>query len=203
VRSQTTPRVDTGCALPSEEPRLPELAQPLAFETVYHAYFRQVVGWMRAMKVPAADMEDAAQEVFLIVKRKLPGFRGGSLAGWLYRIADLTARNYRRLAWFKYVFTLGQHHEPADAWTMSGTPAVTLEQKEDQLALAHMLARLSAKRRETLILFEVEGYSGQEIASLQGVPLKTVWTRLHHARKDLVAMVALARRQRERQEGIL
>jgi RNA polymerase sigma-70 factor (ECF subfamily) len=185
----------------SDEPRLDELAVALAFETVYDVHFRQVVAWMRAMKVPAADLEDAAQEVFLVVKRKLPGFRGDNLAGWLYRIADLTARNYRRLAWFKHLFALGHSCEPADAWTMAGTPAVTLQQKEDQRALARMLARLSAKRRETLILFEVEGYSGQEIAALQGVPIKTVWTRLHHARKDLVALVALARKEREREEG--
>ncbi len=187
--------------MPSDEPRLHELAEPLAFETVYAAYFRHVVAWMRAMKVPAADLEDAAQEVFLVVKRKLPGFHGSNLAGWLYRIADLTARNYRRLAWFKHLFALGHGYEPADAWTMAGTPAVTLEQKEDQRALAQMLARLSTKRRETLILFEVEGYSGQEIAALQGVPLKTVWTRLHHARKDLVSLVALARKERERGDG--
>jgi DNA-directed RNA polymerase specialized sigma24 family protein len=60
---------------------------------------------------------------------------------------------------------------------------------------------MSDKRRETLVLFEVEGYSGQEIAALQGVPVKTVWTRLHHARKDLVAMVTDLRNQAEREAG--
>jgi DNA-directed RNA polymerase specialized sigma24 family protein len=119
----------------------------------------------------------------------------------LYRIADLTARNYRRLAWFKHLFTREPSDDVLDALTMGSTPAVTLEQKEDQRALARMLSRMSVKRRETLIMFEVEGYSGAEIASLQGVPIKTVWTRLHHARKDLVAMVATARKQRERELG--
>ena len=177
------------------------MAGPLTFETVYHGYFRQVVGWMRAMNVPAGDMEDAAQEVFLVVRRKLSRFDGDNLAGWLFRIADLTARNYRRLAWFKHLFTRAPSEDPGEAWTMSNTPAVTLEQKEDQRALTRMLAGMSAKRRETLILFEVEGYSGQEIAALQGVPIKTVWTRLHHARKDLVEQVAAARRRHEREMG--
>jgi RNA polymerase sigma-70 factor, ECF subfamily len=200
VGSQTTNPCNVECVKAQGRRLFPELAGPLTFATVYHAYFRRVVSWMRAMRVPGTDMEDAAQEVFLIVQRKLPGFDGDNLAGWLYRIADLTARNYRRLAWFRHVFTRKRSYE-ADLWPMAGTPALTLEQKEDQRALAHMLARMSPKRRETLILFEVEGYSGQEIAALQGVPIKTVWTRLHHARKDLVAMVAAARMRREQDEG--
>jgi RNA polymerase sigma-70 factor, ECF subfamily len=168
---------------------------------VYDAYFSHVVAWMRAMNVPAADLEDAAQEMFLVVQRKLPGFRGDNVAGWLFRIADLTARNYRRLAWFKHLFAGAPSDEHSDSLTTGGTPALTLEQMEDRRALARMLARMSTKRRETLVLFEVEGYSGQEIATLQGVPVKTVWTRLHHARKDLVAMVSAARRRHEREAG--
>jgi RNA polymerase sigma-70 factor, ECF subfamily len=183
------------------EPRMSAPPRPLSFEAVYHTYFQQVVRWMRAMMIPPADLEDAAQEVFLVAQRKLSRFRGDNMAGWLYRIADLTARNYRRLAWFKHLFARDSSDDVFDALTMGSTPAVTLEQKEDQRALSRMFSRMSAKRRETLIMFEVEGYSGAEIASLHGVPLKTVWTRLHHARKDLVAMVATARRQREREVG--
>jgi RNA polymerase sigma-70 factor (ECF subfamily) len=48
-----------------------------------------------------------------------------------------------------------------------------------------LLARLSEKRRSTFILFEIEGYSGEEIAALENVPVATVWTRLHHARREL------------------
>jgi RNA polymerase sigma-70 factor (ECF subfamily) len=44
---------------------------------------------------------------------------------------------------------------------------------------------MGAKKREALVLFELEGLSGQEIALALGVPLKTVWTRLHHARREL------------------
>jgi RNA polymerase sigma-70 factor (ECF subfamily) len=201
VGSQHTIESEAEGMTQAVEPRLPAPPRPLSFETVSHAYFQQVVRWMRAMMIPPSDIEDAAQEVFLVAQRKLSGFHGDNIAGWLYRIADLTSRNYRRLAWFKHLFTREPSDDVLDVLTMGTTPAVTLEQKEDQSALARMLSRMSVKRRETLILFEVEGYSGPEIASLQGVPIKTVWTRLHHARKDLVAMVATARRQREREVG--
>ena len=182
--------------------RLPEISVQLIFDEVYHAYFRQTVAWMRGLGVPEAEIEDVAQDVFLIVRRKLPYFHGGNLAGWLYRIAHLTVRNFRRRAWFKNLFSRGQEIESMELAGMSATPAMALEKKQDQRVLAQMLARMSDKRRATLVLFEIEGYSGQEIATLHGVPVKTVWTRLHHARKDLVAMVAALRKQREAEAGM-
>jgi len=186
---------------PVDLTRLPEIPGNLRFEDVYHAYFRQAVAWIRALGVPDAEIEDVAQDVFLVVRRKLPQFQGGNLAGWLYRIAQLTVRNFRRLAWFKNLFSRSQDLDSTEGLAMSTTPAMALEKKQDQRVLAHMLARMTEKRRETLILFEIEGYSGNEIAALHGVPVKTVWTRLHHARKDLVAMVSTLRQQRETEAG--
>jgi len=201
VGNPTTIQASGRQAAPAGEPGLHELPHPLTFEAIYHAHFGRAVGWMRAMRVPAADLEDAAQEVFLVARRKFPSFRGDNVSAWLYRIADLTARNYRRLAWFKRFFGCDADDAFGDALIASNTPAVSFEQKEEQRALSRMLARMSDKRRETFVLFEIEGYSGQEIAALQGVPVATVWTRLHHARKDLLAMVAAWRLRGEREVG--
>jgi RNA polymerase sigma-70 factor (ECF subfamily) len=156
---------------------------------------------MRGLGVPEAEIEDVAQDVFMIVRRKLPHFHGGNLAGWLYRIAHLTVRNFRRKAWFKNLFSRRREFDSVELLGMGATPAMALETKQDQRVLAQMLDRMSDKRRSTLVLYEIEGYSGQEIATLHGVPVKTVWTRLHHARKDLVAMVAALRKQREAEAG--
>ena len=49
----------------------------------------------------------------------------------------------------------------------------------------HVLDRMSPLRRTAFMLFEIEGYSGEEIAELEQIPLATVYTRLHHARRDL------------------
>ena len=57
---------------------------------------------------------------------------------------------------------------------------------------------MSEKLRSTFVLFEIEGYSGEEIARIQDIPLGTVWTRLHHARKDFWKIVADARRREEK-----
>jgi RNA polymerase sigma-70 factor, ECF subfamily len=182
-------------------PRLPKISGHPIFEDVYHAYFRQTVAWIRVLGVPEAEIEDVAQDVFLVVRRKLPRFRDGNLPGWLYRIAQLTVRNFRRRAWVKNLFWRGQSLDATEVLDIGASPAMALEKKQDQRVLTQMLARMSDKRRATLVLFEIEGYSGQEIAILHGVPVKTVWTRLHHARKDLVAMVAALRRQREAEAG--
>ena len=52
------------------------------------------------------------------------------------------------------------------------------------LVLERIFARMSPRKREVLALYELEGLSGPEIAERVGCPLPTVWTRLHHARRD-------------------
>ena len=49
-----------------------------------------------------------------------------------------------------------------------------------------VLERMSPKKREVFALFELEGLSGEEIAARIGVPVNTVWTRLHHARREFI-----------------
>ena len=71
------------------------------FREIYERWFGDVVPWLYALGVPSSDTEDLAQEIFLVVRRKLNRFDGGNLAGWLYRIAQLTVRDHRRRAWFK------------------------------------------------------------------------------------------------------
>ena len=71
------------------------------FEQVYVQWFHEVSRWARAFGGLDADLDDLTQEVFLVVRRKLPEFDGRNLSGWLYRIAQRTVRDYRRRAWFR------------------------------------------------------------------------------------------------------
>ena len=70
------------------------------------------------------------------------------------------------------------------------SPADSLETKEKGQLLEGMLDTLNPDQRAAFVLFEVEGYSGEEIARLQEVPLNTVWARIHKARKKLQARIA-------------
>ena len=69
-------------------------------------------------------------------------------------------------------------------------PDEIAEKREAERVLERILEGMSSVRRTALILYELEGYSGEEIAELEGIPLKTVYTRLHHARKDFMQRVA-------------
>src|SRR5438874_2014245 len=79
-----------------------ELGRDARFREIYERWFDDVVGWLYALGAPMSDTEDLAQEIFLVVRRKLNRFDGGNLAGWLYRISQLTVRDHRRRAWFRH-----------------------------------------------------------------------------------------------------
>ena len=61
---------------------------------------------------------------------------------------------------------------------------------EKRRQLQQIVSKMSEKRRVVFMLFEVEDYAGEEIADMLDVPVNTVWTRLHHARKDFFALLA-------------
>lgn len=56
--------------------------------------------------------------------------------------------------------------------------------------LSRVFERMTPVRRAAFVLFEIEGYSGEEIAQLEQIPVATAYTRLHHARKDYLRLVA-------------
>jgi RNA polymerase sigma-70 factor (ECF subfamily) len=172
------------------------------FEHIYHEWFDEVCRWIRALGGPDADRDDIAQEVFLVVRRRLGDFDGGNLAGWLYRITQRQVRDFRRRTWTKHIFTRRHMEEPDILPHASQNPATALEKKENQRVLYAMLGKIREVRRSTFILFEIEGLSGAQIAQIQGIPLKTVWTRLHHARKDFFALAAKQHKSLSRHEQL-
>ncbi len=161
----------------------------LDFDRIYTEWFHEVSRWVRAFGGLDADLDDLTQEVFLVVRRKLHAFDGGNLAGWLYRIAQRTVSDYRRRAWFRR-FSQPRQRVLERVADSAPDPERRVQQRDAQRVLAGILSKLSPARRVAFILFEIEGYSGAEIAKLEGVPVKTVYTRLHHARKDFLRLVA-------------
>jgi DNA-directed RNA polymerase specialized sigma24 family protein len=77
---------------------------PHDLAALYQTWFRSVYRWIRALGGPGIDAEDLAQEVFIVVQRKLAIFDGENLAGWLYRIVQFTVRDHRQRAWFRNIF---------------------------------------------------------------------------------------------------
>jgi RNA polymerase sigma-70 factor (ECF subfamily) len=169
------------------------------FREIYATWFGDVVKWIYAFGVPASETEDVAQEIFVVVRRHLGRFDGGNLAGWLYRITQLTVRDHRRRAWFRNL-VLRRDDVDLDQVPQvdAAGPALDYEEAENRRWLQRLVAKMSEKLRTTFVLFEIEGYSGEEIARIQDVPLGTVWRRLHHARKEFWKLVNEQRRGEEK-----
>jgi RNA polymerase sigma-70 factor (ECF subfamily) len=177
--------------LESQEPSRPE-AQPapaLDFSSIYQRWFDDVSRWIRAMGGPEADREDLVQDVFLVVHRRLPDFDGQNVAGWLYQIARHRVRDFRRLLWVKHML-FGSVPLPESLPKGGASPADSLETNEKRRLLERLLEKLNESERAALVLFEIDGYSGEEIAEIQGVPINTVWARIHKARKKLKASLS-------------
>jgi RNA polymerase sigma-70 factor (ECF subfamily) len=168
-----------------------------SFEAVYENWFDEVTKWIRAMGGPQADREDLVQDVFVVVHRRLHTFDGGNLAGWLYQIARRKLRDFRRLQWARRVVFSGTN----DAGELADdevSPLGSLETMEKRKLLTRLLDELSESERTAIVLFEIEGYSGRQIAELQAVPLNTVWTHIHQARGKLSQRLAKIERGKKR-----
>jgi RNA polymerase sigma-70 factor (ECF subfamily) len=185
---------------PGESPERPARDASLEFASLYDSWFSHVTRWLRALGAPEADIEDLAQEVFLVVRRRLCDFDGGNVPGWLYRIATRKVRQHRRRRWVQNLFA-GKSAMDIDDLPWHGASAVaTLETQEKRRLLEALVSKLSEKRRIAFRLFEIEGYNGEEIAELLDVPINTVWTRLFHARRDFFSLLSEHRRA-QRDEG--
>ena len=168
------------------------------FVTLYDTWFDDVTGWLETLGAPPADIEDLAQEVFLIVRRRLCDFDGRNVAGWLYRISNRQVLQHRRRRWIQSVFTLGAGNDIEEVPDDRSGVEEAFEVHEKRRRLQQIVSKMSEKRRVVFMLFEVEDYTGEEIADMLDVPVNTVWTRLHYARKDFFALLAQQEESREK-----
>jgi len=132
------------------------------------------------------EAEDVVQETFVNAYLKLSGFRGtSSFYTWIYRIArNVAATRQQRLKSTRSLDvalrTMGQ--EPVDCTPQAVNALENAEQAND---LATALQRISDDYRTVLVLREIDGFDYATIASLLGIRVGTVRSRLHRARLEL------------------
>ena len=166
-------------------------AAELGAEQVYELHADFVWRTLQHLGVHDADLEDLGQEVFVTVHRRLASFDGRSkLTTWLFGICLHLAQRHRRRAYFRLELL---HAEPPERVDPE-TPEARYASEEARVRLERLLDKLSPERRATFVMFEVEGMSCEEIAELTGVPVGTVYSRLHLARKLVTAAAARLRR---------
>lgn len=153
-------------------PGVPELA------TVYREHFAFVFRSLIRLGIARANVEDVAQDVFLVVRRRLGDYdRTRSMPAWLFGITRRVASEWRRSA--------GRAQRRLDLLPPppeGETPAHSAELGEAAELVRTFLDGLDEDHRLVFVLSELEGLSGTEIAEALGVNRNTVYTRLRKGR---------------------
>lgn len=182
----------------SDEPRKPSLtALPgarLDFRAVFTEHYAFVVRTLTHFGVPASTLDDAAQEVFAIVHRRLADYDGeSSVRSWLWGIARRIAATMQRGQ-----VRAQRRLEVVKAPEPAPIPDEELERRDLIEVVEACLQRLEEPLREVFVLTEIEEFSAPEIAQALGIKLNTVYSRLRTARERFARGIARARATRER-----
>jgi len=146
-----------------------------------HAAF--VFRTLQRLGVRESELDDAVQEVFVVVHKKLHTFRGSArITTWLYGVALRVAYRFRRTARRRREDPneLDQSHVPDSS---PGPEGVAFE-REARRQLAEVLDGMDPPKRAVLVMFEIERLSTTQIAAELGIPLGTVYSRLRAAREQ-------------------
>jgi RNA polymerase sigma-70 factor, ECF subfamily len=162
---------------------------------LFTEHCRFVARALRRLGIAVPDVEDATQEVFVVVHRRLPGCEPlASVHGWLFAICRGVAANYHRGH-----LRAKKHRERYDTRPPFRSPEETLARREAQRFIASFLDTLDEPRRLVFYLADLEGLSAPEIATSLSVNPNTVYARLRAARHSFRSGVAAYRDNRWRQ----
>lgn len=169
--------------------------RPPSFERLYSLYFAFTWRVLGHLGVPSQGLDDAVQEVWLIVHRRLPSFEGRSaLKTWLFGIALNVARNQRRA---------DERHARNLALTelteSLSDPETIQAGREAWERVQRFLDTLDEQRRAIFVCNLVEHLSAPETAEATGVDVNTVYKRVRSLRHSFKAWLGreLADREKE------
>lgn len=149
-----------------------------AFREIFDLHADLVWRTLRRLGVPEASVDDALQDVFLVVHQKVASFEGrAQLSTWIYSVAYRVAQNYRRKA-------LKHRHEEVEESFASASPDPAAVLAEGQAArfVQSFCNGLDENQRDAFVLCVLEGRSAPEVVELLGVKLNTVYSRARSTR---------------------
>ena len=156
------------------------------FAAAYDAEFEGVWLYLRRLGIPAADVEDAVHDVFVVAHRRYATYDASRpLRPWLLGIAFRVAAQQRRQR---------RHEVDVDEADMdvpdgAETPDVVVESREVQSQLHAALAQIDLHQRAVVVMHDVHGIAAPQIAAELGVPLNTVYSRLRLGRAKVAAVL--------------
>jgi len=163
----------------------------LDVRAIFDQHFDFVWRSLRRLGVAESDVDDALQEVFVVVHRKLPEFEARSkVTTWLFGICFRVASEHLRKV-------KSQREDITDALPEAPDPADSPEERcqgrEARERLDEVLGYLDADKRAVFVLYEIDELSVESIAEMVGVPVGTVYSRLRAAREEFDRALARLR----------
>ncbi len=129
------------------------------------------------------DAEDVAQDVALLLARRLDRYRGGSFAAWLYRITSNAVKDARRRVLRRRTVRWSTADEVEAA--VGQSPLDALIGQELGATLGRFMGELPARQREVLDLVDVQGHAAVEAAEMLEIDPATARVHLLRARRAL------------------
>jgi RNA polymerase sigma-70 factor (ECF subfamily) len=146
------------------------------FDALYREHFAFVWRILRRLGVPPAQLEDAAQEVFLVVHRHMDRWDPDMPRSWLFgiarRVASDTRRGRDRADRKLRALALVGDRSSAD-------PSGRVDAAD---FVARVLAQMDEEKRMAFVLIDIEGMSAVEAADALGANVNTIYSRLRAAR---------------------
>lgn len=137
------------------------------------------------------DAEDAAQESFIKAFRHIRDYSPDApFYTWLSSIAVNTCRDIQRKNRIRSFFSLNVEQDQLDTYPDNQPdPEAVYASRQSLFALQSALNRLSLKLRTVLVLKELEGMSYEEIATVLGISIGTVKSRISRARDEIIRLM--------------
>jgi len=162
-------------------------SDPTAYEELIERYAEMVYRVAYRILQDPHDAEDAMQENFLTVYRRIGSFRGDSkFSTWLYRIATNVALDMVRARQRKQGHDVSWDDSEEEGAPLPDTvtplPEEILLTQEMREILEEELQQLSPKLRTALVLYELEGLPMKEVAEVLGISESAAKVRVHRAR---------------------
>ncbi len=159
-----------------------------AYERLLELYSTKVFHLAYSMVRNETQAEDLTQDILLKIWKGLPGYHGGAaLSTWIYAIARNTCLTELKKRATRPTVSL---HEPEFEDALDCVPALQSTDPESGAGMDvhHLLEQLPEKYRQVITLFYLEQKSYEEVSAVLGLPLGTVKTFIHRARKQLLKL---------------
>lgn len=175
--------------------------QPGAFDEFYYAYVDRVHRHLFTIVGPDGDLDDLVQQTFVQVYKNIKNFRAeSSFSTWLHRVTVNVALQHlrKRSRWYRWESP--ELSIPLREASAPEQPDEAFGRNEKLRLLHHVLNRLKPKKRIAFVLYEIEGFTLEEISDLVDASVNTVAGRLRAARLEV--RKALERKMKSTREAV-